>query len=141
MVNPGTVFVSIRIHMAWRAPKRHHHSTPPQSGSNDRSLNPCLCTQNFEEPPFPCRLTPKVRQSQSHSKARAIKEGRIWTYVRDDRPWGGTLLYGYAKRLNLLNFLTRHLFAKSLMKLDSGCIHATKSLTAINTAWPPAFAR
>jgi hypothetical protein len=37
-------------------------------------------------------LAPKVRQSQgqSHGKARAIKEGRIWTYVRDDRPWGGT---------------------------------------------------
>jgi transposase len=35
-------------------------------------------------------LAPKGRQSQSHGKARAIKEGRIWTYVRDDRPWGGT---------------------------------------------------
>lgn len=23
-------------------------------------------------------------------KSRAVKEGRIWTYVRDDRPWGGT---------------------------------------------------
>jgi transposase len=34
-------------------------------------------------------LAPKVRQSQGHGKARAIKEGRIWTYVRDDRPWGG----------------------------------------------------
>jgi hypothetical protein len=38
-----------------------------------------------------------------------------------------TLLHGYAKCLNLLNFLTHHLFAKSLMELDSGCIHATKS--------------
>lgn len=37
-------------------------------------------------------LTPKVRdsQGQSRGKSRAIKEGRIWTYVRDDRPWGGT---------------------------------------------------
>jgi transposase len=32
-------------------------------------------------------LDPKVRQSRG--KARAVKEGRIWTYVRDDRPWGG----------------------------------------------------
>ena len=39
-----------------------------------------------------------------------------------------TLLHGYAKLLNLLDFLTHHLFAKSLMQLDSGCIHATKSL-------------
>jgi transposase len=23
-------------------------------------------------------------------KARAVKEGRIWAYVRDDRPWGGS---------------------------------------------------
>jgi transposase len=32
-------------------------------------------------------LEPKVRESGG--KARAVKEGRIWTYVRDDRPWGG----------------------------------------------------
>lgn len=33
-------------------------------------------------------LDPRIRQSRG--KARGVKEGRIWTYVRDDRPWGGT---------------------------------------------------
>jgi transposase len=32
-------------------------------------------------------LDPKVRQIRG--KERGVKEGRIWTYVRDDRPWGG----------------------------------------------------
>lgn len=32
-------------------------------------------------------LDPMVRQTRG--KARAIKEGRIWVHVRDDRPWGG----------------------------------------------------
>ena len=32
-------------------------------------------------------LDPMVRQTRG--KARAVKEGRIWVYVRDDRPWGG----------------------------------------------------
>ena len=32
-------------------------------------------------------LDPKVRQTRG--KDRGVKEGRIWTYVRDDRPWGG----------------------------------------------------
>ena len=31
-------------------------------------------------------LDPKVR---ANGKDRGVKEGRIWTYVRDDRPWGG----------------------------------------------------
>ena len=26
---------------------------------------------------------------QTRGKARAVKEGRLWVYVRDDRPWGG----------------------------------------------------
>lgn len=26
---------------------------------------------------------------KSRGRARAVKEGRIWAYVRDDRPWGG----------------------------------------------------
>jgi transposase len=33
-------------------------------------------------------LDPRIRRS--HGKAHGVKEGRIWTYVRDDRPWGGT---------------------------------------------------
>ena len=33
-------------------------------------------------------LDPTVRQTRG--KARAVKEGRLWVYVRDDRPWGGT---------------------------------------------------
>lgn len=33
-------------------------------------------------------LDPTVRQTRG--KAKAIKEGRLWVYVRDDRPWGGT---------------------------------------------------
>ena len=32
-------------------------------------------------------LDPKVRQTKG--KERGVKEGRIWTYVRDDRAWGG----------------------------------------------------
>ncbi|MFW5833637.1 MAG: IS66 family transposase [Pseudomonadota bacterium] len=32
-------------------------------------------------------LDPKVRQTRG--KERGVKEGRIWTYVRDDRPWNG----------------------------------------------------
>ncbi|MEM1346881.1 MAG: IS66 family transposase, partial [Pseudomonadota bacterium] len=32
-------------------------------------------------------LDPKVKAAGG---ARGVKEGRIWTYVRDDRPWGGT---------------------------------------------------
>jgi transposase len=32
-------------------------------------------------------LDPTVRQTRG--KDRGVKEGRIWTYVRDDRPWGG----------------------------------------------------
>lgn len=38
-------------------------------------------------------LAPKMGQSQgsqSRGKARAVKEGRIWTYVRDDRPSGSS---------------------------------------------------
>lgn len=31
-------------------------------------------------------LDPKVKAS---GKARGVKEGRIWVYLRDDRPWGG----------------------------------------------------
>ena len=31
-------------------------------------------------------LDPKAKAS---GKERGVKEGRIWTYVRDDRPWGG----------------------------------------------------
>jgi hypothetical protein len=31
-------------------------------------------------------LDPTVRQTRG--KDRGVKEGRIWTYVRDDRPWG-----------------------------------------------------
>ena len=31
-------------------------------------------------------LDPKVKAA---GKDRGVKEGRIWTYVRDDRPWGG----------------------------------------------------
>ena len=27
---------------------------------------------------------------QTRGKAKAVKEGRLWVYVRDDRPWGGT---------------------------------------------------
>lgn len=33
-------------------------------------------------------LDPRVPKATG--KARAVKEGRIWVYVRDDRPWGGT---------------------------------------------------
>ena len=33
-------------------------------------------------------LDPRILQS--HGKDRGVKEGRIWTYVRDDRPWSGT---------------------------------------------------
>jgi transposase len=33
-------------------------------------------------------LDPSVRQTRG--KERAVKEGRIWVYVRDDRPWGGS---------------------------------------------------
>jgi transposase len=33
-------------------------------------------------------LDPAVRQTRG--KAKAVKEGRLWVYVRDDRPWGGT---------------------------------------------------
>ena len=32
-------------------------------------------------------LDPTVKQTRG--KDRGVKEGRIWTYVRDDRPWGG----------------------------------------------------
>ena len=32
-------------------------------------------------------LDPRVRKAAG--KPRAVKEGRIWVYVRDDRPWGG----------------------------------------------------
>jgi len=39
-------------------------------------------------PDTPVRvLDPKVRQTRG--KERGVKEGRIWTYVRDDRPWNG----------------------------------------------------
>jgi len=33
-------------------------------------------------------LDPSVRETRG--KERAVKEGRIWVYVRDDRPWGGS---------------------------------------------------
>lgn len=33
-------------------------------------------------------LDPRIRRSLG--KTRGVKEGRIWTYVRDDRPWCGT---------------------------------------------------
>ncbi|PAK74392.1 IS66 family transposase, partial [Acetobacter fabarum] len=32
-------------------------------------------------------LDPRLRQA---GKARGVKEGRIWTYLRDPRPWGGS---------------------------------------------------
>jgi hypothetical protein len=32
-------------------------------------------------------LDPRVRAA---GRDRGVKEGRIWTYVRDDRPWGGS---------------------------------------------------
>ncbi len=33
-------------------------------------------------------LDPSVRVTRD--KARGVKEGRIWVYLRDDRPWGGS---------------------------------------------------
>lgn len=33
-------------------------------------------------------LDPSVRATRD--RARAVKEGRIWVYVRNDRPWGGS---------------------------------------------------
>jgi transposase len=33
-------------------------------------------------------LDPSVRATRD--RTRAVKEGRIWVYVRDDRPWGGS---------------------------------------------------
>jgi hypothetical protein len=30
------------------------------------------------------------RAPKTAGKTRAVQEGRIWVYVRDDRPWGGT---------------------------------------------------
>ena len=47
-----------------------------------------MCTDRLHADDTPNRvLDPMVRQTRG--KARAVKEGRIWVYVRDDRPWGG----------------------------------------------------
>ena len=47
-----------------------------------------MCTDRLHADDTPIQvLDPMVRQTRG--KARAIKEGRIWVYVRDDRPWGG----------------------------------------------------
>jgi transposase len=47
-----------------------------------------MCTDRLHADDTPIQvLDPMVRQSRG--KARAVKEGRIWVYVRDDRPWGG----------------------------------------------------
>jgi transposase len=40
-----------------------------------------------DDTPIPV-LDPSVRQTRG--KAKAVKEGRIWVYVRDDRPWSGS---------------------------------------------------
>lgn len=47
-----------------------------------------MCTDRLHADDTPIQvLDPMLRQTRG--KARAIKEGRIWVYVRDDRPWGG----------------------------------------------------
>jgi transposase len=54
---------------------------------NDLIIKAVMATDRLHADDTPIRVLDRTRRSAGFGKN--VKEGRIWTYVRDDRPWAG----------------------------------------------------
>ena len=54
---------------------------------NDLIIKEIMTTDRLHADDTPIRVLDRARRSAGFGKN--VKEGRIWTYVRDDRPWAG----------------------------------------------------
>lgn len=56
---------------------------------SDRIKAEVMATDRLHADDTPIRVLDPAKR-RLDGKARGVKEGRVWVYVRDDRPWGGS---------------------------------------------------